>query len=243
MRSPRDLANIGRTMKLKSKIALLLVAILVASGCTSVQSDRRVPDFDDSILDVIIPHIKLDKASIELSVQTIQAEWKKQIPGKELPLAVIIDYVSNDENGVAYEGYPGNRRTITLEADQISVRDCLELVSQIGGQRLRIRSGRITFESVPWIEEDWCTAMVAVSAAGQSFLRLASSTTPGQVTSLLMTYGIEFPEGLSARWVPESESIVITTLPGEISKLRALLWLLDNGFEIKHRAASKVVAP
>ena len=37
----------------------------------------------------------------------------------------------------------------------------------------------------------------------------------------------------SSKWLPGNEVIEITNLPDECSRLTEILWLIDNGYEIK----------
>ena len=223
-------------MRTTAPIVLLILTGTLLSGCVTRPMPvlcRPIPHFDDSALDVVIPSIKLEKATVEQALKTVQREWERQVPDEKLPVVILVNQPGIDETGAAAERESKPGTMITLEAKEISVRSLLRILSQLAGQSVRIRSGAVIIEDFQYLGEGWETALVPVSKEGQAFLQLTASTSLEELTALLGKYGIASRAGFSATWNPALAKIVITNLPEEIAKLRELLWLIDNGYDIK----------
>jgi hypothetical protein len=220
----------GLTWKVDGK-----VVVFQKMGGKSPSSDSPLTKlhYSDSVMNVVIPHIALSNATIEQAVATVQELWREQIPGKQLPLSVILRYITADTNGVPYEGYPGHRRTISIEARNVLVKDCLRSIAVVCGHKLRLRSGMVVFDEASLIIEDWITEIVPVSKNGKDFLGLSRSTGSEDMTDLLASYGVPFPKGANALWNSDVQKIIITTSPSGVSRLEGLLWLVDNGFDVR----------
>lgn len=218
-------------------------------GCATHRSvPFDCPPFDNSVLDVVIPHIKIEDASVEEAVGELGRLWQEQLAGKSPPKTIFLRHAWPHRE---YADTPERTELIpkvSFEKTNITVEDCLQLIAQVAPlEGFRIKRGKLVITYYMGHSEDWCTSLVPVTDKCKRFLNLAddipapaigtidpySPDSNHDITALLKGYGIHFREGFSAGWYPQIGKIVITTLPTEIDKLRALLALVEEGYEIK----------
>jgi hypothetical protein len=214
------------TMKKMPGCFLILLALC---GCTTQQTFvfKRKP-FDPSVLNVIIPHIKVEDLTVEEAAKVIEAKWQEQLKDKSPPQIVFFRRdVSHAKNQ--------RQVKISFEAKSIPIEDCLKLLTQLGPMEpgFRIKNGNLLFSYYhSWLDSDQFTRSFDASEKAIAFFNLTEQTTPDELTSLLGSYGIKFGYG-DAYWMPIIGKIRITTYAPELEKFSGLLSLIDIGCEIK----------
>lgn len=211
------------------KMAGCFIILLALCGCTTQQTFvfKRKP-FDPSVLNVIIPHIKVEDLTVEEAAKAIEAKWQEQLKDKSPPQIIFFRRaVSLAKNQ--------RQVKISFEAKNIPIEECLNLITQLGPMEpgFRIKNENLLFSYYhSWLDSDQFTRSFDASEKAQAFFNLTEQTTPDELTSLLRAYGIKFGYG-NAYWIPIIGKIRITTYASELEKFSGLLSLIDIGCEIK----------
>jgi hypothetical protein len=234
-------------MKLSiSTWAILFVSVLLGgcSTCLESANARKIPHFDESILDVVIPHIEWGYVPIEQAVQILHDKWQEQLHDRRVPAIVVLgdfhsgrmtEQTNSPSSTDPFQSrYTDHAIAPGVHANSISVRDCFTLLADATGHRFSIRSGMVRLEPIPAeIIEGFGTFRFNVPPSAEKFLHLNDKTTSKELTDLLRTYGIRFEDGFSAAWEPGTKQIVFTTYISEPQRIDLLFSLIDGGFEIK----------
>jgi len=212
------------------KMAGCFLILLALCGCTTQQTFvfKRKP-FNPSVLNVIIPHIKVEDLTVEEAAKVIEAKWQEQLKDKSPPQIV---FFRRDVSPAKNQ----RQVKISFEAKDIPVEDCLKLLTQLGPMEpgFRIKNGNLLFSYYhSWLDSDQFTRSFDASGKAQAFFNLTEQTTPDELTSLLRSYGIRFGYDDAAYWMPIIGKIRITTYAPELEKFSGLLSLIDIGCEIK----------
>lgn len=218
---------------------------LMACSLCSCITHRSVPfncaPFDHSVLDVVIPHINVVDATAEESVREVERLWRDQLAQQSPPETVFLRHAWPHPEYLDTPERTDLIPKVSFERTNITVRDCLQLVAQFAPLNgFEIRSGRLIFTYYRGHREDWYTEFVPVNDRGIEFFGLTPDTTAESLTNLLREYGIQFRDWMTASWHPELGNIIITTSFDEIHKLRALLSLIDSGYEIRRMPNQKM---
>lgn len=206
-------------------------------------NERKIPHFDESILDVVIPDIGWGYVPVNQAMQILHDKWQEQLPDRQVPTIVYIglrhpERLTKDDDPFSSSVPSSNDSDKVLaskaHAINISVRDCLHLLSDTTGCRFSIRNGMVRLQRIPAeIVEDFGTTRFNVSPSVEKFLHLNDKTTSKELTDLLRTYCIRFDDSFSAAWEPGTKQMVSTTYISEIQRIDELFSLIDGGFEIK----------
>jgi hypothetical protein len=205
-------------VRLKMK-SLLMLFLSIGLMSLRAEEDRTVQAISEALRSSKIAKLELTKATFEDALALIRAEWERQHPALDFPVAL-----------AQYERDQGYPPLVTMSVHEVPFIKALQYVGESSRRRLVKRSDLLTFEDFGLIIEDWITKSHPASEDLLTKLGIGKHPTAEELASAYAHYGVQLDDWMKLGY--HDGFIIVFALDEQQEQIAGINHLLSHGFKI-----------